>query len=162
MKTLILVRHAKSSWDEPHLRDFDRPLNGRGKRDAPRMARYLADIGIHADLLVSSPANRAITTAKAIAGGQPGNPEVIEEPRLFHAGASEILRVINEQPDSATTLMIFGHNPGFTDAANLLCDGDIDNIPTCGVVGVGFDVARWSAVEFGAGQQLYFYFPKGI
>ena len=163
MKTLILVRHAKSSWDYPNLSDFDRPLNGRGKRDAPGMGRYLAEQGIHADLIVSSPANRAITTARVIQEhqGRP-KPAMVEERSLYHASASTILRVVQSQPEGVNSLMVFGHNPGFTDCANRLCDGDIDNIPTCGVVGIRFDVSRWSDVGFGDGEQQYFYSPKGI
>ncbi len=119
MKTLILVRHAKSSWAYPHLSDFDRPLNGRGKRDAPRMGRYLAERGIHADLIVSSPANRAITTARTIQEYQVSpKPRIVEERSLYHASAATILRVVQAQPDDVNSLMIFGHNPGFTDCAN--------------------------------------------
>ena len=163
MKTLILVRHAKSSWDYPQLSDFDRPLNGRGKRDAPRMGRYLAERSIHADLIVSSPANRAITTANAIQEYQRSpKPRIVEERSLYHASAATILRVVQAQPDDVNSLMIFGHNPGFTDCANQLSDSYIENVPTCGVVGIEFDVNSWSVVEFGTGHQLYFHFPKGI
>lgn len=163
MKTLILVRHAKSSWDDPHLTDFDRPLSGRGKRDAPKMAEYLASKNIRADLIVSSPANRAITTAQIIQEYQPApKPAIVLERSLYHASASSILNVVQDQPDAAGTLMIFGHNPGFTDFANQLTDAYIENIPTCGVVGIQFEIDKWSDVKFGCGEQLYFYFPKGI
>ncbi|MEQ8715152.1 MAG: histidine phosphatase family protein [Cyclobacteriaceae bacterium] len=163
MKTLILVRHAKSSWDYPQLSDFDRPLNGRGKRDAPRMGRYLAERDIHADLIVSSPANRAITTARTIQEYLVSPmPRIAEEPSLYHASAATILRVVQAQPDDVNSLMIFGHNPGFTDCANQLSGSYIENIPTCGVVGIEFDVNSWPVVEFGTGHQLYFHFPKGI
>ncbi|MEQ9300827.1 MAG: histidine phosphatase family protein [Cyclobacteriaceae bacterium] len=163
MKTLILIRHAKSSWDYPHLSDFDRPLNGRGKRDAPRMGSYLAEQSIHADLIVSSPANRAITTARTIQEYQTSSkPELIEEHPLYHASASAILRVVQRQSETADHLMIFGHNPGFTDFANQLTDHYIDNIPTCGVVGIEFEADSWTEVAIGDGRQLYFHFPKGI
>lgn len=163
MKTVILVRHAKSSWDYPQLSDFDRPLNGRGKRDAPRIGKYLTEQGIHADLIVSSPANRAITTARVIQEYQISpKPRIIEEQSLYHASAAAILRVVQAQPDSFNSLMIFGHNPGFTDCANQLTDSYIENIPTCGVVGVQFDVDSWLAVGFGIGNRLFFSYPKSI
>lgn len=163
MKTLILVRHAKSSWDYPHLSDFDRPLNGRGERDAPRMGIYLEENGIHADLIVSSPANRALTTARTIQQHQTSTqPHIIDERSLYHASASAILRIVQSQSETVNHLMIFGHNPGFTACANQMADTYIDNIPTCGVVGIQFGVNSWSEVAFGGGKQLYFYFPKGI
>lgn len=163
MKTLILVRHAKSSWDDPRLADFDRPLNGRGKRDVPKMAEYLASKDIHADLIVSSPANRAITTAQIIQEYQPSpKPAIIQERSLYHASVSSILNVVQDQPDAAATLMIFGHNPGFTDCANQLTDAYIENIPTCGVVGIQFQIDSWAQAGDNVGVNIFFYTPKAI
>ncbi|MEM8895211.1 MAG: histidine phosphatase family protein [Bacteroidota bacterium] len=162
MKTLILVRHAKSSWDYPYLADFDRPLNKRGERDAPRMAAYLESQDIQAGHFVSSPANRALTTAKTIKEKQQSANQIIEDRSLYHASSSEILRVVQNQDTPESVMMIFGHNPGFTDCANRLGNISIDNVPTCGVVGINFNVDTWSAIDFGKGEMLYFHFPKGI
>ncbi len=162
MKTLILVRHAKSSWDYPHLSDFDRPLNKRGKRDTPRMADYLVKQGIQAEHFVSSPAKRAIVTAKTIWDQQLSMHSIIEDQRLYHASSSEILSVVREQETGVTTMMIFGHNPGFTDCANRLASTSIDNIPTCGVVGIRFEVNSWNEVNFGGGSRLFLLLPKTL
>ena len=161
MKTLYLVRHAKSSWDYPHLSDHDRPLNGRGKRNAPEMGARLASRGIKPDLMISSSAKRARRTANAIAaevGYAKG--DIIRTKYLYHAGEHEMLSLVQKQHDEAPTLMLFGHNPGFTGFANALADTDIDNIPTSGVAAIQFDVDSWKDVDFGKGELLFFDYPK--
>jgi phosphohistidine phosphatase len=127
------------------------------------MGSYLAEQDIHADLMVSSPANRAITTARFLQENQNSpKPVIVEERSLYHASASAILRVVQEQSNSVDHLMIFGHNPGFTDCANQLTDAYIENIPTCGAVGIRFDVDRWGEVDYGTGVYSFLYFPKSI
>ncbi|MBL6445455.1 histidine phosphatase family protein [Fulvivirga sp. 29W222] len=161
MKTLYIVRHAKSSWDHPQLSDKDRPLSKRGERDAPKMGQRLYNRGISPDLILSSPANRAITTCKTIARALGYPLENIEiDDHLYHASEDLLLDIVNNTNDIWLSLMIFGHNPGFTDFANSLTDGDLDNIPTCGVFACTFEVGSWQEVGFGNGSLLFFDYPK--
>ena len=161
MKRLFIVRHAKSSWDDPYLRDFDRPLNGRGKRNVPDMGKRLADLSVRPDLIISSPANRALTTAKGIAKAIGYEKSAIqEEASLYHASTQVIKEVISQTPDQVQTLMIFGHNPGFTSLIGALSDFNIWNLPTCAVCGIEFDFNAWSEVLHSSGQKFYYDFPK--
>lgn len=161
MKTLYLVRHAKSSWDYPELTDFERPLNGRGKRSAPEMGKRLKASRIKPDAMLSSPANRAMTTCRIIAQ-EIGFPEsAIQSNRsIYHADDLTLLNVINQVPDEISSLMLFGHNPGFTDFANELAQTQIYNIPTCGVFACTFDTKNWSSINFGSGKFLFYDYPK--
>ena len=162
MKTLYLIRHAKSSWDHPGLSDFDRPLNDRGKRDAPMMGKRLKERAIHPSLMLSSPAKRALSTCKRIAEVI-GYPSVnIKTNRdLYHADEEQLLAIVRALPDKYETVMIFGHNPGLTEFVNSMNrDQVIPNIPTSGVVAFRYDVDRWNHVDFGRGEFMFFDFPK--
>lgn len=163
MRNLFLVRHAKSSWDHPGLRDFDRPLNSRGQHDAPRMAQMLKNLGIQPDLLVSSPANRALTTARFFAKAL-GVPEadLVKNQEIYEAYPTVILRIISALPDTAQTVFLFGHNPTFTDVANKFTENFIDNIPTCGVVHIQSSAASWAEVYEGNTRVKVCYFPKEV
>ena len=165
MKKLIIIRHAKSSWDNPDLDDFDRPLNKRGLKDAPRMGKRLKEKRITPDILLSSPAERALATCQAIASVlQFDQSKIKTDKRLYHADEDEILHVVRnlkDSPrDSEEVVMIFGHNPGLTTFANALLNETIDNIPTCGIVAAELSVERWQDVTFGCGEMLLFDFPK--
>jgi len=161
MKTLSLLRHAKSSWDDPALDDFDRPLNPRGRRDAPEMGRRLKARGEIPDLIISSPARRALATARMVAR-EVGIPEarIIEEASLYHAGAGTILSIVRSLESLAGHLMLVGHNPGFNDVANSLSEARIDNLPTAALFQVEFDVDDWSDVAPGQGRFVRFDSPK--
>jgi len=161
MKILYLIRHAKSSWKHPELDDFDRPLNKRGERDAPDMGQRLADKEISPDLMLSSPANRAITTCKTIAKALDYPEEAIEtNEKIYLASTSELLETVQQVDDTWNTVFLFGHNPGFTDFANRLTNEYLDNIPTCGVFVIQFDVDSWAKMGFGKGNKVFFDFPK--
>lgn len=164
MKTLFIIRHAKSSWDNTDLSDFERPLNDRGRRDAPRMAKRLKEKSAHPDLLLSSPAKRALSTCKRFAEVLGYPKEKIKTDRdLYHADEEEILSVVRRVSDKYHTVMFFGHNPGLTYFANSLNRNElknISNIPTCGVVSFSFDVESWNRVEFGNGKFLFFDYPR--
>lgn len=161
MKTLYIVRHAKSSWADPGQADFDRPLNDRGKKDAPRMGKRLKERSILPDLLLSSPAKRALSTCKKIAAAI-GYAEgrIKTDKRLYHASSETLLDIVQNLSDKLNDVMIFGHNPGLTDFVNDVLDSSISNIPTCGVVAGRFTVNSWRDVENGAGELLFFDFPK--
>lgn len=160
-KTLFLVRHAKSSRDDPRLTDRDRPLNTRGVRDAPEMARRLAQRAEQPEVIVTSPALRASATARFIAQGLAvdGARLVVME-LLYDADADALLQVIRALDDRFSRVMLVGHNPGMTDAVNLLTGASIDNVPTCGVATVRFAARSWVEIHDGAGELVDFDFPK--
>ena len=161
MKTLTLVRHAKSSWKDASLADRDRPLNKRGKNDAPDMGRRIAAAGIRPSLIVSSPAVRAWSTAKIIAD-EIGYPREFlqRDSALYLASVNGILDVIVSQDAGFNNLMLVGHNPGFTDFANYLVPGLTNNMPTAGVVSVELDTDDWSLYDKPDVELLLHDFPK--
>jgi len=161
MKTLTLVRHAKSSWKDTSLSDRDRPLNKRGKRDAPEMGRRIAAAGIRPSLIVSSPAVRAWTTAKIIAN-QIGYPREFlqRDSALYLASVNGILDVIVSQDAGFNNLMLVGHNPGFTDFANYLVPGLTNNMPTAAVVCVELDTDDWGLYDKPDVNLVLYDFPK--
>ena len=161
MKVLTIVRHAKSSWKDLSLHDSQRPLNKRGKRDAPEMGRRIKEHGIRPSLIISSPAVRAWTTAKVVAE-QIGYPREFlqKESGLYHASVEEILDVIVAQDNGFNNLMLFGHNPGLTDFANYLVPGLTNNLPTTGVVSVEIDTEDWSLYDLPATKLLVHDWPK--
>ncbi len=160
-KLLTLVRHAKSSWGDALLSDRERPLNNRGLRDAPEMGKRLAARRQRPDLIVSSPAERAITTARLIADEinyPPAKIVLVEE--LYLAGREGLLDVIRQLDDRYQSVMVVGHNPDMTELFNSLADARIDDIPTCGMALFGFNVASWDAVVAGSGECILYDFPK--
>ena len=161
MKDLILLRHAKSSWKDPTLRDHERPLNKRGKRDAPEMGERLARRGYDPDLVVSSFAVRALKTARSIANKLAYSRESIAvEDRLYHAGVAELLHVIRGVDDSVDSLMLFGHNPGLTDLANHIGPREILNLPTCAVLHLRFEAESWAEVGKTPVDEVMYDYPK--
>jgi phosphohistidine phosphatase len=160
MKKIILIRHAKSSWDNPWLADHDRPLAERGIMDAPRMAKKLKKRGITPDLILSSTALRAAETAK-ITAKELGYPEadISWEKNLFHASPSTILKYIHMQKDSKSTLLVFGHNPGFNELIDFL-GGELENLPTCGQFGFKLKSEKWADLKPETAEFWFFDFPK--
>ena len=161
MKRLYLIRHAKSSWKKPDLADFDRPLNKRGKQDAPLMANLLKKINLNPDIVLSSPAKRAFTTAQVITEGI-NYPEtkIIKQIQLYLADVHELLSVVHSLEASINEAVLVGHNPGMTDFTNFLTGEDIENIPTCGVVCINFLVDEWKNVDKNLGKLEFFDYPK--
>ena len=162
MKTVILVRHAKSSWKDPDLKDFDRPLNKRGKRDAPFMGKKLRERRVHPDLILSSPAMRARQTARMVAEaiGYP-NKKILYDEAIYHSPAQPLLEMVRKQDDANDTIMLIGHNPGFNDLADMsLKDGPAEKMPTAGVYCIRFGVKRWREVREGTGDPDFFDYPK--
>jgi phosphohistidine phosphatase len=157
-KTIIIIRHAKSSWTSPSLLDFDRPLNDRGHHDAPMMAKRFKARNILVDRWISSTANRAKTTAGYFATEFGSTLQL--EPELYHASLGTFRRLIHAFDESWNSVAIFSHNPGITDLVNHLGGGQLrlDNLPTCGMVGFRFSDTRWAAVE--QGDFLFFDAPK--
>ncbi len=168
MKVLTLIRHAKSSWKHEGLADFERPLNGRGRRDAPFMAELFGRLPDKPDLLVSSHATRALTTARIFARYLDYPLEKLQlSEQIYEVGASALLDFVGWLPDHANNVAMFGHNPGFTDLLNLLTDENLENIPTTGIAMIELPVKQWCEVlEFGPGtaqrpgRMIYFNCPK--
>lgn len=161
MKTLTLLRHAKSSWRDPSLQDYERPLSRRGQRDAPIMADRIKGAGVRPSLILSSPAVRAWTTAKIVAQEIGYPTEFLQrEDRLYHASARGLLKVVAGQDGGFNNIMIVGHNPGLTDFVNYLSPDLTDNIPTCGVVSFEFDCDDWVLGENVECDLLVFDYPK--
>lgn len=163
MKTLYIIRHAKSSWGDPTADDSKRRLNERGKRDAPRMGKRLKEKKIYPDLMLSSPAKRALSTANRIAGVLKYPKEKIKtDSKLYHADDDNILSVIQNINDKHNLVFLFGHNPGLTDFVNAIAEVEvnIDNVPTCGVVAFSLQVDSWKNVSWKSGKLLFFDYPK--
>lgn len=161
MLTLFLIRHAKSSWDEPGLSDKDRPLNKRGKKDAPMMGRILAEKNEIPELIYASTAERAYKTAAAIAE-ETGykTSKIKKENSLYMAGTADFNNIISGTENKFKKIMVFSHNYGITDYANHLTNAGIENIPTCGVVKINFDFNDWVNIINQKGKMDYFIYPK--
>jgi phosphohistidine phosphatase len=163
MKTLLLIRHAKSSWDDFNLADFDRPLNNRGKSDAPKMAERLHHKKIRIDSFISSPAKRAKKTAEIFAEKYDVKKgDIIFVPDLYEATTADFLAAIKNAPDSSKIIAVFSHNPGITDFANTLTSNRIENMPTCSVFAVKLDIDNWSEFESASKEFYFFDFPKSV
>lgn len=161
MKKLIVVRHAKSSWQNMNQADFDRPLNERGNRDAPVMAKKLLAREPGIDAFIASPAKRALTTAFYFAkayGVQ--ETDVLQVPRLYHASSSMFYEVISTLDDAWQTVVLFSHNPGITAFVNELTQVRIDNMPTCGVFATAIEVNNWKDIQDADKRFLFFDYPK--
>lgn len=160
MPQLILVRHAKSSWDHANLSDFDRPLNDRGRRDAPAMGRRLARLGIVPQAIVSSPALRAISTARLLAQELEIDLDDIEprEP-IYDASVKALMSVIHDLGSKSPVLLV-GHNPGISELARSLARVPFDEMPTCAVVQLDLDGKQWKDVKAKGGRVLQYFYPK--
>lgn len=161
MKTIVFIRHAKSSWKNPELTDIERPLNKRGKRNAPEMALRLKKIGIQPDLILSSPAVRASMTATYFA-------EIINYPvvaiqyrdSIYEATIKTVFELIQSLSDEFESVLIFGHNPTFTSIANYFSETFISNVPTTGMFAVQFETDNWAGALECKANFLFFDFPK--
>lgn len=160
MKTLFLVRHAKSSRDDATLADKERPLNDRGQRDAPKMGERLADRDVKPDLILSSPARRALTTAEIIAKKLDYKvKDIVVDERLYAATPDDLLDVIHKLADKSKRVMLFGHNPELTELAHRL-SSKITDMPTCAVAEFAFDVRTWSNVGKQEPARVMLHYPK--
>ena len=145
MKTLLVLRHAKSNWDDSAARDHERPLNARGERDAPRMGQLARDEQLLPELIVSSDAVRARMTACAMADATGG--QLLLDPRLYHAGATDILAALRSVvQENVATVMIVGHNPGLEELIAQLT-GERENLPTAALARLALPIERWSDLD---------------
>ncbi len=146
MKTLLILRHGKSSWKHPGLADHDRPLNKRGLRDAPRMGRLLREEDLAPDRIVSSTAVRARETARLVAGEAGSDRAVEHSRRLYLASVAEIVRVLREVGGDASRLLVVGHNPGLEELVACLT-GCAEALPTAALAELELDLQSWSKLE---------------
>lgn len=161
MKTLILIRHAKSSWDEAGMSDSERPLNDRGKKDAPEMAKRLRKRGLKIDAMVSSHAERAFRTARIFSKAYDMKKDDIQvEKALYGALSSHFEEVVAGLKDKYNTVALFSHNPGITDYVNTLTNVRTDNMPTCGIFAVQAEVESWKDFAKAAKSFLFYDYPK--
>ena len=161
MKTLYLMRHAKSSWSFDTLNDQQRPLNGRGRDDAPLMGRALAGRKVELDLIVTSPAVRALSTAALVAKELDHSPEQLQViDGIYEATVPDLLTVVQQLPDSAAAVLLVGHNNTLTDFANLLSPSEIPPMPTASIVCLKFDTNQWADVSQTNAEYYFFDKPK--
>jgi phosphohistidine phosphatase len=151
MKRLLLLRHAKSSWDHPGLADFDRPLNERGLRAAPLMGRFLLRRKIRPDLVLSSPAERARSTAALVSEAAELDAPTRYDERIYEATAERLLEVVSQTEDGVEELLLVGHNPGMEELIELLA-GERPGMPTAALARINLGVEKWGKVRAGAGR----------
>jgi phosphohistidine phosphatase len=163
-KLLLLIRHAKSSWEIGTLNDFDRPLNERGKKDAPAMAERLKAKKINIDAFVSSPAKRAKETANYFAITYKHSVEdIMLIPKLYHASTEVFFDTVQALDNRLDCVALFSHNPGITAFVNLVVDSImIDNMPTCGILGVKVHTNHWAQFALAKKDFLFFDYPKSV
>lgn len=161
MKTLTLVRHAKSSWEDGNVSDRDRPLNKRGEHDAPMMGKRVVDAGVRPSQIISSPAARAWATARAFAMELNYPVEFLQrEDGLYLASLDNLLDTIATQDPGFNNLMLFAHNPGLTDLANYFIPALTSNLPTCGVVSMNIESDDWMLYDRPGVELVVYDYPK--
>lgn len=161
MKTLMLLRHAKSSWDDASLRDFERPLAKRGERDAPRMGEELKLRAPMPDLIISSPATRARQTIEAVVRTSGIRSRLEFNESIYGASSAELMRLIRRLPDSVNCALMVGHNPGFEEVVSRLTGTDTV-MPTAALACMEFQVDHWNDLADGAGKLIWLLTPKKL
>lgn len=160
-KRLTLLRHAKSSWCDPDLADFDRPLNKRGRHDAPIMAKRLAKRGLRPDLLLTSPALRARLTVEAVAEQLAIAADCLSfDAGIYQADLSQLLALLQNLAEDRQDVLLVGHNPGLTDLINYLVGSQLENLPTCGAYSVELQIPDWQKLTAGCARTLFYDYPK--
>ena len=161
MKRLALVRHAKSSWAHDKIADRDRPLNGRGRRDAPYMADTLHDLELKFDAILTSPATRALRTAQVFADKMDFPERLIQtDSQLYHLSTPGLTQLVRDLPESYQSVMLFGHNPGITLLANHLAGYFTSKIKTTGIAIIDFEVDSWMQITAESGKLIRHLYPK--
>jgi phosphohistidine phosphatase len=161
MKTLLLLRHAKSDWGDSSLRDFDRPLAPRGQRDAPRIGKALRKRGTLPDLIISSPAARARATVEAVMQTARLANEIEFDEAVYGASSAELMKLIRHLPERSACTLLVGHNPGFADLLGRLT-GSHERMPTAALACIEFDIDHWEAVEDKKGRLVWLLSPKQL
>lgn len=158
MKTLYLIRHAKSDWDNSSLTDFERPLNKRGLQNAPFMAEKLMELNFNPGLIVCSPAQRTTSTAELISK----TTSTLYIDSIYEAALDDLIHLINKFPNEYDEMAIIGHNPSITKLSNYLTDDLINNMPTCSIIKVELEIDNWNEIVQGIGTKKFFIYPKAF
>jgi phosphohistidine phosphatase len=161
MKTLLLLRHAKSSWKDETLPDHDRPLNQRGKRDAPRMGMLLREEGLVPDLILTSSAKRAVSTAKFVAEASGFDGEMQVSRDLYASGPDAYIEQLETLPDIYYTVLVIGHNPGMEELLEALT-GEIQSLPTAALAHIELDLDRWDDLAEETGKLVGLWLPRNM
>ncbi len=162
VKTLLILRHAKSSWKNANLADFDRPLNRRGKRDAPRVGALLKQEEIIPDLIISSAAARALATAEAAALASGCESEIQTTRQLYHAWPEAYIELLQAVPDQYQRVMVVGHNPGMESLAEELA-GEWIRMPTAALVQISIEIDQWSKLSLESSTELInYWWPREL
>ena len=162
MKTLLIMRHAKSSWNFPELSDYDRPLNTRGKRDAPRMGKYVRQKGLTPDIILTSSAKRARTTASRVAKASGYTGKVKKLDALYDAVLGAYFKTLQVLPDKYQSAMVIGHNPTMEQLVNHLT-GHIKQIPTAALTHIELPIERWESLDlYTKGTLVKLWTPKTL
>jgi phosphohistidine phosphatase len=159
MKKLYIIRHAKSDWDDTSLDDYDRPLNKRGEKNAPFMGKILFNKKVNPDLIISSPALRAITTAQLIAKEVNYSKAITPNQYIYEAYVTALQEIVTYINDAYDTVFLIGHNPGVSALAYMLC-GLKESLPTCAVVEIQFDCNSWMDANKENSKLISFDYPK--
>jgi len=162
MKIVFFARHAKSDWNQADVSDFMRLLNARGENDAPAMAGHLKQSGYKVDKIISSDAARALATANEYKKILTPNKKLIEEHSLYNAAHFDIENVVKNLSEEYSAVMIVGHNPGMAEIINYYAPESINDMPTCSVGMLQFNVSGWGDIKKGEGELLGFEYPKKI
>lgn len=160
MKTIYLIRHARSDWSEPLIEDIDRGLNARGKKSIPIIAKELKEKKIKPDIIISSPAKRAKLTIKGLLKELDGSDKIFYKDDLYMADSDTILSVLKGIKDKYDSVFIVGHNPGLTEFANLMDNKTIENIPTLGIVALKCKIKKWQNCKYHSAKVEFFIYPK--
>jgi len=161
MKTLLLLRHAKSDWGDSSLRDFDRPLSDRGERDAPRIGKALRKRGVTPDVIIASPAARAKQTVQAAMKAAKVELSVTFDESIYGASSAELMKLIRRLPDANRCALLVGHNPGFEDLVGRLT-GSQERMPTAALACIEFQIEHWNDVDDGKGKLVWLLTPKHL
>lgn len=159
MKTLYILRHAKSSWNDASLPDFDRPLNGRGLNAAPFIGEVIARKGLFPDLIISSPAKRAMQTATLVKESSGSNAPIQYEERIYEASPHTLKTVISQVAESVESVLLVGHNPGIEGLINHLT-GNLEPMPTAALAAISLDIAAWSKIDANCGTLQFVIRPN--
>lgn len=160
-RILYLLRHAKSSWKDDSLKDFDRPLKGRGREAAEQLGKRLASEKLQDAVLICSPAVRARETAQIVLKHSGLRMDQRFDERIYEASLRDLLQVVSEIPDDKQTAMMVGHNPGFEELLAFLT-GEARRMPTCALAKIKLEVASWKDARAGKGSLAMFVTPKGM
>jgi phosphohistidine phosphatase len=163
MKTLYIIRHAKAEDKSVNKTDYDRKLSATGERDARLMGLALQGLGVHPDMVLSSPAERALHTAEIVIDALDLSVDnIVCNKDIYNTTLKTLLKVLSQSPDKISSLMVFGHNPAFKDLVNYLGNKKFEKLPKGSVVTLKFEIEKWSKINKRSGQLTYFEYPKNL